>query len=141
MNSSTTFRTVGPLVVALGVSGFFLDEIYQRAVIELHGTVLSSETRCTQPENNRCFTTYVVRDDTGNLQSYVAGPSDRALQRRLPAGTIILKNRWSLRYSIDGRAVNDFPIVAYGGVILLSVVGAYWLAKSRGRSQRDDGLP
>lgn len=99
-------------------------EIYQRAAIALDGTVISSETRCVQPYNNRCDTSYVVVGQDQKRSTYVAGPTDESLERRLPVGTVIHKNKWSLKYTVDARNVNDFPIRFYGGLMVFGLLCA-----------------
>jgi len=51
---------------------------------------------------------------------------------RLPIGTEIVKAKWSLAYSINGREINDFPIVFYAGILLLGLccIG-WWYALSK----------
>ena len=99
-------------------------EIYQRAAISLNGTIVSSETRCVQPYNNRCDTTYVVEGQDKTRSTYVAGPTDESLERRLPVGTVIRKNKWSLTYTVDARNVNDFPLGFYGGLMVFGLLCA-----------------
>lgn len=66
---------------------FVGSEILQRAVIELNGVVVSSETSCRQPANNRCVTEYVVASVEGSRRRYIAGPVDHArLRLRLRRG-------------------------------------------------------
>ena len=101
-------------------------EIYQRAAIELIGTVVSSETSCMQPQNNRCATEYVVEANDHSRKRYIAGPTDKALPRRLPVGTAILKNKWALAYSVNGEEINDFPIVFYTGLLVFGLCCVYW---------------
>ena len=109
-------RNYSLLVVFAIVTWLFAgSEILQRATIELRGTVTASNTSCVQPQNNRCATEYVVEADKNIHRTYVAGPTDKALKRRLPVGTVIVKEKWALSYSIDGVLINDFPSVFYWG--------------------------
>ena len=94
-------------------------EIYQRAVIHLDGTIISSQTTCVQPENNRCATVYIVESRNGSKTTYIAGPTDDSLLRRLPVGTEIVKGKWSLNYSVDQKLNRGFPTKFY--FILLGV--------------------
>jgi len=116
----------GLIAVAALVWLFAGNEIYQRAAVELNGSVVSSETSCMQPQNNRCATKYVVEGHDHIRATYIAGPSDKALPRRLPVGTEIVKAKWALAYSINGQQINDFPIVFYAGILLLGPCCAGW---------------
>ena len=132
--------TYFPLVVAVAFSLFAGSEIYQRAAIELTGMVVDSETSCRQPANNRCATVYVVSAAGGARSTYIAGPVDHALARRLPVGTVIRKLKWSLSYVVDGRPINDFPIGFYLGVIGAALVLAAWSLWRIGRRRLSAGL-
>ena len=124
--SIPTFRESIPNLapLALLIWLFAVHEIYQRAAISLRGTVVSSETSCVQPYNDRCDTVYVI-EDLDRLQStYVAEPTDESLERRLPVGTLIRKDKWSLTYSVNNRKISDFPIKSYSGLILFGVLCA-----------------
>jgi hypothetical protein len=93
-------------------------EIFQRAKIDLNGKVISSETSCVQPLNNRCATEYVVEAASGDRKTYIAGPTDKALRQLLPVGTVVVKEKWSLSYAVNGVQINDFPFF-YKGMLLL----------------------
>lgn len=114
------------IIVAVLLWLFAGTEIYQRAVIELNGTVVSSETSCIQPQNNRCATEYVIEAPNHSRIMYIAGPTDKALRRRLPVGTKIVKAKWALTYSINGQRINDFPIFFYGGLLVLGLCCVGW---------------
>jgi hypothetical protein len=118
--------TYGPVLFAVVAWLFAGSEIYERAAIELNGTVVSSETSCMQPANNRCATQYIVEAPGQLRQTYIAGPTDKALPRRLPVGTVINKDKWQLSYSINGREVNDFPVVFYSTILMLGLMCAVW---------------
>jgi hypothetical protein len=98
----------GALLLFFGILG-----VVGRARLAVGGRVLSSTTRCVQPYNNRCVTTYELVTDSGERATYRAGPTDQALARDLPVGAQIYKQRWSLDYTVDGAAVHDFPWVPY----------------------------
>jgi hypothetical protein len=119
-----TFRESIPNLapLALLIWLFAGHEIYQRAAISLHGTVVSSETGCVQPYNNRCDTTYVVEGQDQTRSTYVAGPTDESLERRLPVGTSIRKDKWALTYSVNDRKISDFPIGFYGGLMAFGLL-------------------
>jgi hypothetical protein len=104
--------TYGPALFAVVAWLFAGSEIYQRAAIELNGTVVSSETSCMQPANNRCATQYIVEAPDRSRHTYIAGPTD--------------KDEWQLSYSINGREVNDFPVVFYSTILMLGLMCAVW---------------
>jgi hypothetical protein len=88
-------------------------ELYGRAAIELDGTVVSSNTSCMQPQNNRCATEYIVESTNRARTMYVAGSTDKALQRWLPVGTRIVKHKWAFAYSVNGKPIDDFGLAGY----------------------------
>lgn len=126
MMQSARRLSYGPLAFALLAWLFAGSEIYQRAAIELHGAIVSAVTSCMQPANNRCATEYVVKSQDGSEHSYVAGPTDKALPRRLPIGTQIDKRKWSLSYTVDGQERRDFPLGFYSAILLLGLMCAIW---------------
>ena len=128
-----------------------LGEITARATLDVSGRVLQSDTRCVQPLNNRCFTTYVIQPlRSAHSFVYQAGPNDHSLQRELPVGTEISKQKWALVYRINGTIVDDFPITCYGVVagvgLTLLLTGTVRAARGRMRRPGDEqrsvpGLP
>jgi hypothetical protein len=119
---SESIPNLAPLALLIWL--FAGNEIYQRAAISLDGTVVSSKTSCVQPYDNRCATAYVVERRDHTQSTYVAGPTDESLERRLPVRTVIRKKKWSLTYTVDARIVNDFPIGFYGGLMALGLLCA-----------------
>jgi hypothetical protein len=109
-----------------------VSEIYQRAVIQLDGTVISSQTTCVQPENNRCATVYIVEGLNGSKTTYIAGPTDHSLLRRLPVGTEIVKGKWSLNYSIDQKINKGFPTKLYFALLGIGLCCAVSLVALKG---------
>jgi len=126
--------TYGPLLLAVLAWLFAGSETYQRADLELNGTIVSANTTCMQPWNNRCATAYIFKARDGSRQRYVAGPTDQALPRRLPVGTVLVKDRWTLSYSLNGRKIDDFPILFYCGVLVLGLGGFAWWVLLRMRN-------
>ena len=118
--------THGPLMMAVVLWLFAGSEIFQRADVELNGTVVSSETSCMQPANNRCATVYVVESQDRSRHTYIAGPTDKALPRRLPVGTVIGKAKWALSYTVNGKEFRDFPVGFYSGILGLGLLLAAW---------------
>ena len=107
-------------ILAMLICLFAGSEMFQRAKIDLNGRVISSESSCVQPLNNRCATEYVVETTSGDRKTYIAGPTDKALRRGLPVGTIVVKEKWSLSYAVNGVEINDFPFF-YKGMLLLGI--------------------
>lgn len=101
---------------------FGANEIVQRLLIEVDGTVIASQTST----GNRPATAYVVRHPDGSEQLYIAGPTDHSLPRRLPEGTRISKLKYHLAWKLNGRIVNDFPLYFYLGACGLGILLAYW---------------
>jgi len=118
------------LLLAFGLMMSLLaaSELYKRSIIQIDGTIISSETSCIQPANNRCSTVYIIERSDHSRIEYVAGPVDHSLRRRLPAGATIVKDKWALDYSIDGKPNEDFPTKLYLlllGIGLCSAVGLF----------------
>ncbi len=111
-----------PILGALFSGG----ELYQRASIELNGTIVASDTTCMQPQNNRCATEYIVENAAHSREKYIAGPTDHSLPRRLPIGTTVAKEKWSLSYRLNGRETDDFPLQFYIGAFVVSVCVGWW---------------
>ncbi len=101
---------------------FGANEIVLRLLIEAEGIVVSSETS----SGNRPATTYLLLRSDGTQQEYVSGPTDHSLPRRLPVGTHISKQRYSLAWKQNGQVVNDFPVYFYVGACVLGAMLGYW---------------
>lgn len=107
---------------------FSIFGIIGRAEIDVSGTILESSTHCEQPSNSRCVTKYRIQSDIdGSTIHYSAGPNDQSLSPPggtfLP-GTKIQKHKWSLKYFVNGKIVDDFPLAFYlvDGVVGLSLL-------------------
>jgi hypothetical protein len=105
------------LVAAVMFGGLAASELLARGWIELDGRVISSDTTCQQPHNNRCVTRYSLERRDGSQVIYDAASNDHSLWQRLPVGAVISKRRWELGYSVDGNQINDFPRYFYGGTL------------------------
>jgi hypothetical protein len=101
-------------------------QIYQRATIDLNGSIVSSETRYVPTDHNRCITQYIVEQSDHSHTIYVGGSSPQSLPCGLPVGTAISKTKWSLSYSVNGRRVNDFSTGFYVGVIVIGLCSIGW---------------
>ena len=73
----------------------------------------------------RYATDYIVRGLDGRDYTYVAGCTDASLQRSMPVGTHIRKERWRLGYEQDGNWVN-FPMVFYSVVLGIALACMFW---------------
>jgi len=111
------------LAVAAGLCIFFgANEIGQRMLIEIDGTIVSSQTT----PGPRRVTTYVLRSADGQRREYVAGATDRSLPRDLPVGTHVSKHRYELSWRLNERKVDDFPVWFYLGACLVGAALAYF---------------
>lgn len=125
--ANNQYRYIGPRHTALAVASilclfFSLKEITHRLLIAVEGTIIKSETTT----DYRPVTNYVVRGESGNDQIYVSGPTDRSLQRNMPIGTYIKKNRYELSWIKNKETINDFPLIFYVGVCGLGIMLGYW---------------
>ena len=101
---------------------FGANEIFQRLLIEVDGTIITSQTTT----GNRPSTTYAIRGPDGSKYQYIAGPTDHSLPRRLPEGARITKKKYALVWERDGQIVNDFPLYFYVGSCTLGGMLAFW---------------
>lgn len=126
MGRIMTLSSISRVCVVLGtmLTVGSASEIYARASINAVGQIVTNETKCQEPQHNRCATIYVLRALDCSLTTYSAGPTDHSLRRYLPVGTTLEKHEWQLTYRINGREVDDFPTSSYLG-LFLSGVGAF----------------
>lgn len=94
----------------LWVFGF--QTVGARLTTELDGLVVLSQD-IPPGRGPRYATEYTLRGPDGVQRVYVAGATDASLPRSLPVGTYLCKKKWSLNYTKNGNAVNDFPIFFY----------------------------
>lgn len=107
------------------------NEILRRLWLQVDGVVMSSQTT----DGPRPVTTYRLRRADGSESGYVAGPTDASLQRRLPVGTTIRKERWRFSYEKDGSEDDTFPILFYVGLLLGGLL-LEWVAWTEWRRQK-----
>ena len=127
MKSRINDQYIGPQHSFLAVVSILrlfcgLNEIAHRLLIEVEGTIMSSQTT----SGNRPATTYIIRGPDGNESQYIAGPTDRSLLRRLSEGTYIKKKKYELTWQKNGKNINDFPFYFYLVVCGIGPVHAYW---------------
>jgi len=100
---------------------FGLNTIAERAAIVVDGTIVSRETQCEQDNKSRCTTTYTLQSPRSQFKSYFGAQSnDQSLPLYFPDGTKIRKQKGKLSYEINGREVNDFPLIFY---LLCALIG------------------
>ena len=115
-NPPLMFRGVFILWV-IGLLAFSLATIWQRAKLDLDGTIQSREEKRDPSGPHRYYTIYTIHPATGRDSfQYVAHGNDSALPRDLSIGARIAKRRWHLSYSIGDQVVDDFPRVFYWSV-------------------------
>ena len=105
--------------------------ILSRALLNVNGRIVTSETRCDPTTGSLCGTTYVLQHTDGGTARYFAGPNDPSLQRRMLVGTDIVKDRWRLYYYVNGQRVDDFPSDFYFSFLSASLAMICWGAKRR----------
>jgi hypothetical protein len=72
---------------------------------------------------------YIVRAPDGTEQLYTAGGTDSSLPRDLPVGAHIVKRRWELSYSLNGKRIDDFPIYFYSAVTCVACALLVWAGR------------
>lgn len=101
---------------------FGAKEIVDRSLIEVEGTIISSQTTI----GDRPVTTYIIRGSDQVDRQYVAGPTDASLPRRLSIGTYLKKERYALAWMQNQKIVNDFPLWFYFGACGIGIMLGYW---------------
>ena len=101
---------------------FSSNEILQRALIDVDGRIVSSQTT----SGNRPSTYYVVRGSDGVDSEYVAGATDSSLPRHLPVETYIKKHKYDLSWQKNQVIVDDFPLYFYMGIYGIAFALSYW---------------
>jgi hypothetical protein len=123
-------------MIAMGLFilfGFGFETVGMRLWIDVDGTVTSS-IDVPDTHSPRYITDYFIRGADGRATTYTAGATDGSLARSLPAGTRIIKRRWDLGYSVDGRWV-AFPKYFYAPLLGLGL-GLLVYGVSRQRQER-----
>jgi hypothetical protein len=112
-------KSIRPIAVAIGGIWFLflaLYTVFGRLLIQADGVIVSR----VMSAGDRQAAIYVLQDSIGR-HSFTAGATDASLSRSLPIGSHIAQKRWQIRYTIDGRLINDFPIFCYGGMAVVGV--------------------
>ncbi|MBC3883806.1 hypothetical protein [Undibacterium griseum] len=132
-NPFIAFLMFGAVLVLMSIS-----EIYGRASIEIDGVVINQEVVCQQPSNNRCVTNYLIKKNSVESQIiYSAGPTDQSLPRNLPVGAELKKEKWKLKFELNGKIINDFPIDFYIGLFVIGMSGIVtWFVKTNNDNKK-----
>lgn len=99
--------------------GFGWETVMFRLKTEIEGTIISS-TDVPPERTGRYCTDYIVRGSDGVDRTYTAGASDASLERSMPVGTIIRKEKWSLDWEMDGQQ-QAFPLIFYCVVLTIGL--------------------
>ena len=108
-------------------------EIVERSLIEVEGTIVSSQTTT----GDRPVTTYIIRGSDHVDRQYVAGPTDASLPRRLSVGAYLKKERYELAWQKNQNIVNDFPLGFYLGACGIGIMLGYWSFSQWRRNRRN----
>jgi hypothetical protein len=127
MNDNEQSLYIGPhhwwlATVAVLCFLFSSNEILQRALIQVEGTIVSSQTTT----GNRPATYYVLHGADGVNREYVSGATDSSLPRRLSVGTYIKKDKYKLSWQKNQNTIIDFPLYFYMAVYGVALALAYW---------------
>jgi len=110
----------GALMGGLLFSIFGVCEMMARVNLAVDGVVVSSILDCKEP--NRCVRRYVLRSsETGREFKYAAAGVDHALSRSIPNGARVVKKKGELKYTVDGRVIDDFPTNVYLVMLAITV--------------------
>lgn len=116
-------RAIAPLLLILIAIGTFWTSgylgVWYRLQIAAEGTVIAREDFPRTMQTHGPTTLYRLRREDGSVGGYIATTSDASLPRTIPVGTAISKHRWDLFYLLDGKRVDDFPLV--GSLAALAV--------------------
>jgi hypothetical protein len=112
------------IVIRILAAGWILygmgyQTVFERYKLQLDGVVVESHDIPSKGAS-RYETEYLIRDQAGHDQLYIAGPTDASLQRSLDVGTKIHKNYGDLGYSINESWV-EFPTYFYSIVMVIAV--------------------
>jgi hypothetical protein len=99
-------KYIGPRHTFLAIAALFwiffgLNEITQRLLIEVNGTIISSQTTT----GNRPVTTYIILGPAGKKATY------------------------ELSWEKNGKTINDFPITFYLGACAIGIMLGVWSYK------------
>ncbi len=117
--------------------GFGYETVGIRLMTQLEGVVVSSRD-IPSTGAPRYVTEYTVRGPDGRESVYTAGPTDAFLQRSMPVGTSLKKQRWHLDYEKNGQRVDDFGVYFYGLVLGAGLACLIWSLLCWHRQQKVD---
>jgi hypothetical protein len=104
--------------------GFGYETVWDRLTADIDGVIVSSRDVPSKGAP-RYATEYVIRGPDGQAHTYVAGPTDSSLERSMPIGTRVHKERWKLGYERDGHQVS-FPIEFYSAILGIALACLLW---------------
>ena len=116
------FLYIIAVIWGIPIIAFSLFNFYSRMNIEVKGEVIAAEVHRNEEYGNISYTDYQILQGDGTVIRYRASANDPALSREIPVGTKLVKNRWELSYTLDGREVKDFPIGAYSIELIVGIV-------------------
>ena len=130
------------LMIVLVSSGEYAT-VLGHYLAQFDGVVVARTEFVHYPSWTRNLTTrYLIRDSDGREKVYYADPSQGFIDG-FPVGTHLNKQRWSMAYEANGRAMDDFPLAIYGFWMILDsglLIGCVILAlmiRARDRRTRE----
>jgi hypothetical protein len=140
----TWFRVALPGLLILVALATFWTAGYRgawyRLQLGVEGTVIARQDFPPTVHTHGPTTLYRLRRNDGSVGGYIATTSDASLPRTIPVGTAISKHKWDLFYLLDGKRIDDFPLVACLVALaagIASLIGAIaLLARERVQSTR-----
>ncbi|MEK7233110.1 MAG: hypothetical protein AAB268_04800 [Elusimicrobiota bacterium] len=103
--------------------GFGLSTVWTRLKIDVDGVITASEDSPSKGAP-RYATKYTLKGPSGE-QTVIAGPTDGSLERSMPVGTRIRKQKWQLDYERDGQRIK-FPVLFYDLVLGVAIGVIVW---------------
>jgi len=129
---SKQYFETGPhnILLFFSIIGFliFLYATFNAFSSQLDIRIVSRETVCAQPLNNRCRYQYTVKETDGRqgpllVSGFVYDADD------LIAGNSIRKERYSFQYEVNGHPKFWPFATSVGGILLLSIAAlALWMS-------------
>lgn len=111
------------ILFVAGIVGllFFLGALFNQLNFECDFSILSIETKCQQPLNNRCIYEYSVKSKSG-LLSKIGLDGNLFVSEDLAVGKSIQKNKFSFVYQVDGKRTNWTFANYYLGIFFISIL-------------------
>ncbi len=119
MNNKRHIAKVSILFGLFILWGFGWETVGRRLKTNVDGVIVATHD-IPATGAPRYATEYTVRGADGNVQVFMAGPTDGSLPRSMPVGTHIRKKPWHLDYERDGRQ-EGFPYIFYSIVLAIGL--------------------